>query len=256
MTGLSTVVKGTGPALLLVHGAGGSVQANYGPILGTLFQNFTVIAPDLPGSGGSPQASGELDLDELADDLVAVAVEAGHESFFISGYSLGAAVAVTIAVRHPERVRGLVLSTPFAKADAATKAKIDQWKSLLDGSREVLSRFILSSMCSKEYLAKLTPAQAEGFAELIGASVPVGTPAHVDLILRIDLTEVLPQVTQPTLVIGTSGDQLLSLGLAKQVSDLIPGSKYTDIACGHAIALESARPWARLITDYLTSVQS
>ncbi|WP_086662936.1 alpha/beta fold hydrolase [Lentzea kentuckyensis] len=254
MTGLSTVVKGTGPALLLVHGAGGSVQANYGPILGTLTQRFTVIAPDLPGSGGSPKAAGPLDLDRLADDLVDIAVQAGHESFFVSGYSMGSAVAVTIAVRHPERVRGLVLSTPFTKADAATRAKITQWKSLLDGSRAVLSRFILSVMCSKEYLAKLTPAQAEGFAELIGASVPAGTPAHVDLILRIDLTELLPRVSQPTLVIGASGDQLLSHELGKQVADLIPGSKYTDLACGHAIALESAVPWARLITDYLTSV--
>ncbi|PWK80852.1 hypothetical protein C8D88_12122 [Lentzea atacamensis] len=126
---------------------------------------------------------------------------------------------------------------------------------MLDGSREVLSRFILSVMCSKEYLARLTPAQAEGFAELIGASVPTGSPAHVDLILKIDLSDVLPRVTQPTLVIGASGDQLLSHDLGK-VSDLIPGSKYTDIACGHAIALESAMPWARLITDYLTSVQS
>lgn len=254
MTGLSTVVKGTGPALLLVHGAGGSVQANYGPILGTLTQRFTVIAPDLPGSGGSPKAAGALDLDRLADNLVDIAVQAGHESFFVSGYSMGSAVAVTIAVRHPERVRGLVLSTPFTKADAATRAKITQWKALLDGSRTVLSRFILSVMCSKEYLAKLTPAQAEGFAELIGASVPAGTPAHVDLILRIDLTELLPRVSQPTLVIGASGDQLLSHELGKQVADLIPGSKYTDLACGHAIALESAVPWARLITDYLTSV--
>ncbi|MGW6933950.1 alpha/beta fold hydrolase [Lentzea sp. NPDC054927] len=254
MTGLSTVVKGTGPALLLVHGAGGSIQANYGPIVGTLTQYFTVIAPDLPGSGGSPKAAGALDLDKLADDLVDIAVEAGHESFFVSGYSMGCAVAVTIAVRHPERVRGLVLSTPFTKIDDATKAKIDHWKSLLDGSRAVLSRFILSVMCSKEYLARLTPAQAEGFAELIGASVPTGSPAHVDLILKIDLTDVLPRVSQPTLVIGASGDQLLSHDLGKQVSDLIPGSKYTDIPCGHAIALEAAMPWARLITDYLTSV--
>jgi pimeloyl-ACP methyl ester carboxylesterase len=254
MSGLSTVVKGTGPALLLVHGAGGSVQANFGPILGTLTQYFTVIAPDLPGSGGSPKAAGSLDLEKLADDLVDIAVRAGHESFFVAGYSMGCAVAVTAAVRHPERVRGLVLSTPFTKIDAATKAKIDHWKSLLDGSREVLSRFILSVMCSKEYLARLTPAQAEGFAELIGASVPTGSPSHVDLILKIDLSGVLPQVTQPTLVIGASGDQLLSRDLGKEVSDLIPGSKYTDIPCGHAIALESAMPWARLITDYLTSV--
>jgi pimeloyl-ACP methyl ester carboxylesterase len=254
MSGLTTVVKGTGPALLLVHGAGGSIQANYGPILGTLTQYFTVIAPDLPGSGGSPKAAGPLDLEKLADDLVDAAVRAGHESFFVSGYSMGCAIAVTAAVRHPERVRALVLSAPFTKIDAATKAKIDHWKSLLDGSRAVLSRFILSVMCSKEYLARLTPAQAEGFAELIEASVPTGSSSHVDLILRIDLSGVLPQVSQPTLVIGASGDQLLSRDLCKEVSDLIPGSKYTGIACGHAIALESAMPWARLIKDYLTSV--
>ncbi|WP_394615749.1 alpha/beta fold hydrolase [Lentzea sp. JNUCC 0626] len=254
MTGLSTVVKGSGPALLLVHGAGGSVQANYGPILGTLTQHFTVVAPDLPGSGGSPKAPGALDLETLADEVVDVAVKAGHESFFVSGYSMGCAVAATAAVRHPERVRGLVLSTPFTKIDAASQAKIDKWKSLLAGPRSVLARYILSLMCSKQYLARLSPAQAEGFAELIGASVPTGSSEHIDLILRTDLSDVLPQITQPTLVIGAAGDQLLSPELGKEVSDLVPGAKYADLPCGHAIALESAQPWARLITDYLTSV--
>lgn len=254
MTSLSTFVRGAGPALLLVHGAGGSVQANYGPVLGTLTQHFTVVAPDLPGSGGSPAASGALDLDQLADDVVTTAVEAGHGSFFVAGYSMGCAVAVTAAVRHPERVRGLVLSTPFTKVDAATKARLDEWKTLLGGSRAALSKFILSVMCSREYLARLTPSQKEGLAELIAASVPAGSPAHVDLILRTDLTGVLPRVTQPTLVIGASGDQLMSPQLGKEVSDLVPGAKYADISCGHAIALESAMPWARLITEYLQSV--
>jgi pimeloyl-ACP methyl ester carboxylesterase len=254
MTGPSTVVRGTGPALLLVHGAGGSVQANYGPVLRTLTQHFTVIGRDLPGSGSTPVAAGPLVLEELADDLVDVAVRAGHESFHVSGYSMGCAIAATAAVRHPDRVRGLVLSSPFAKIDAATRARIDRWRSLLDGPRPVLARYILSVMCSEEYLARLTPAQAEGFAELIGTTVPAGSASHVELILSTDLSELLPRVTQPTLVIGASGDRLLSPALAKEVSDLVPGAKYTDIACGHAIALEAATGWARLITDYLTSV--
>jgi len=251
MTGLATLVQGAGPALLLVHGAGGSIQANYGPVLAPLARHFTVVAPDLPGSGGSPVAAGPLDLAELADALVDAVAGAGHESFFVSGYSMGCAVAVTAAVRHPERVRGLVLSAPFVEIDAATRAKIDHWESLLDGPREVLARFILSVMCSEAYLARLTPAQSAGFAELIGASVPPGSAAHVDLLTRIDLTGVLPRVTQPTLVVGASGDRLLSHDLGKQVADLVPGSRYTDIACGHAMALEAAAPWARLITEFL-----
>ncbi len=254
MSDLSTVVRGTGPALLLVHGAGGSVQANYGPLLGTLAQHFTLVAPDLPGSGRSPQAAGPLDLDRLADDVVNAAVRAGHETFFVAGYSMGCAVSATIAVRHPDRVRAMVLSAPFTKADAATRAKIAEWRSKLDGSRAVLSRFILSVMCSEGYLARLTPAQVEGFAELIEATLPAGSSSHVDLLPRIDLSELLPRITQPTLVIGATGDRLLSPHLAEEVSDLIPGSKYAELGCGHAIALESAAPWARLITDYLSSV--
>jgi pimeloyl-ACP methyl ester carboxylesterase len=254
MSGLATTVRGTGPALLLVHGAGGSVQANYGPVLRTLSEHFTVVAPDLPGSGRSPLAAGPLDLDRLADDVVAAALRAGHESFHVAGYSMGCAVSATIAVRHPDRVRAMVLSAPFTKIDAATRTRVADWRSKLDGSRAVLSRFILSVMCSEEYLARLTPAQVEGFAELVEANIPAGSPSHVDLLLRTDLSEVLPRITQPTLVIGATGDRLLPPHLAEEVSDLVPGSKYAELRCGHAIALEAAAPWARLITDYLTSV--
>ncbi|KOV79368.1 hypothetical protein ADL03_37160 [Nocardia sp. NRRL S-836] len=254
MPGLSTLVRGTGPALLLVHGAGGSVQANYGPVLGTLTRHFTVVAPDLPGSGRSPLAAGPLDLERLADDVVAAAVSAGHDSFHLAGYSMGCAVAATIAVRHPERVGAMVLSAPFTRVDAETRARIAEWRSLLDGPRGVLGRFVLSVMCSEGYLARLTPEQADGFAELVAATVPAGTTGHIDLILEIDLAGLLPRVTRPTLVIGATRDRLLSPHLAREVADLVPGSKYADLACGHAISLEAAAPWADLITGYLTSV--
>ena len=177
MTGLSSVVKGTGPALLLVHGAGGSVLANYGPVLGTLARHFTVIAPDLPGAGGSPEASGPLELDELADDLVEVAVRAGHESIFVSGYSMGCAIAVTAAARHPRRVRGLVLSAPFTKIDAGTKTRIDEWRSLLGGPSPDLSRFILSVMCSGEYLARFSESRVTHKArQVLCRLLPQGEP--------------------------------------------------------------------------------
>ncbi|HEX7304261.1 alpha/beta fold hydrolase [Lentzea sp.] len=254
MTGLSTLVQGAGPALLLVHGAGGSVQANYGPVLPALSRHFTVVAPDLPGSGRSPGGTRPLELEALADELVDVVTGAGHESFFVSGYSMGCAVAVTAAVRHPERVRGLVLSAPFVKLDAAARATSDRWAELLDGPPEELARFILAVMCSEQYLARLSPAQLEGLAELISASLPPGSPAHLELLTRIDLTGALPRITQPTLVIGASGDRLLSPDLGKEVAGLVPGSRYTDLPCGHAIAAESAGPWARLITDFLVSV--
>lgn len=50
-------VRGSGPGLVLAHGAGGAIAANYGPILDTLAATRTVVGVDLPGSGETPPAT-------------------------------------------------------------------------------------------------------------------------------------------------------------------------------------------------------
>src|SRR5689334_7977855 len=111
---LGRVVRGTGPGLLLAHGAGGGIDANYGPILDTLTAQHTVVGPDYPGTGRTPRATAPLSLDGLADELVATAVAEVVETFAIAGYSLGSPVAVRAATRHPDRVTALVLTAGFA----------------------------------------------------------------------------------------------------------------------------------------------
>jgi pimeloyl-ACP methyl ester carboxylesterase len=103
------VVRGSGPGLLLAHGGGGSIQGNYGSIIDDLATTHTVIGPDYPGAGETPRSAVPLRLDDVADALVRTAVDAGVDRFTILGYSLGTAVAVRAARRHPERVTGLVL---------------------------------------------------------------------------------------------------------------------------------------------------
>jgi pimeloyl-ACP methyl ester carboxylesterase len=111
------VVMGSGPGILLAHGGGGSIAGNYGPILDDLATTHTVVGPDYPGSGDTPRSPEPLALDDVADTLVRTAVDAGVDRFTVLGYSLGTAVAVRIAVRHPERVTGLVLTAGFTYPD-------------------------------------------------------------------------------------------------------------------------------------------
>src|SRR5688500_15310700 len=103
------------PALLLAHGAGGTVRANFSPLIPQLSRKRKVHAVDFPGSGTTPRATAPLELDDLADRLVAAAD--GEERFAIIGFSMGCAVAMRAAQRHPERVTALVLTAGFARID-------------------------------------------------------------------------------------------------------------------------------------------
>jgi pimeloyl-ACP methyl ester carboxylesterase len=79
-------------------------MGSWGTVVEALAAEHTVLLLNLPGSGGSPLPDVALQIDVIADQVVATAQKAGLESFAVAGASLGAAVAIKVAARHPERV--------------------------------------------------------------------------------------------------------------------------------------------------------
>jgi pimeloyl-ACP methyl ester carboxylesterase len=107
---------GTGDALVLVHGAGTSA-AIWRRTMPLLADDRRVVAPDLPGYGGSPAAGPGFALDEVTDRLAAGLDDAGIPApYDLVGHSMGGAIAILLAARHPERVRRLVLVAPAGLA--------------------------------------------------------------------------------------------------------------------------------------------
>ncbi len=248
---LSATVTGTGPALLLAHGAGGGIELNYRPVLRFLESRFTVIGPDLPGSGATPRSARPLEIDDLADRLVAAAVDAGHGTFALCGYSLGASLAIRASARHPDRVTALVLTAGSATLDLPSRVRVEKWRSLLDGPRDVAARYLLSVMVSERYHRALTPAMADGLTELIALGMPSGSADQLDLLLRTDVSADLAGITVPTLVLGMAEDRLVSGGSVKALAAGVAGSRYAELDGGHATALESPLMWARAIQEFL-----
>jgi pimeloyl-ACP methyl ester carboxylesterase len=99
---------GDGPVVLAAHG----ITANglsWGPVARQLDGRVRLLAPDLRGRAGSRTEPGPYGLARHADDLIGVLDERGVRSAVLAGHSMGAYVAALAAVRHPGRVRAVVM---------------------------------------------------------------------------------------------------------------------------------------------------
>ncbi|MEU8762060.1 alpha/beta fold hydrolase [Streptomyces sp. NPDC048659] len=243
--------------LLLAHGSGGGVDSHFGPVRAALAAGGRrVVGFDLPGSGAAPRATAPLDLDALADGLVAEADAAGAGRFAVAGYSLGTTVAVRAATRHPERVTALVLTAPFARADHALRQASYLWRDLAgSGQHELVARLLVPLVFSPAMLDPMSPEVVEGIVRLTAESVPDGTPDHADLVIRADIREDLARVRVPTLVVSTTGDRLVSPALHRAVAAGVPGARLAELATGHAPFAENPAVWGKLITGFLEEVE-
>ncbi|MFF1559516.1 alpha/beta fold hydrolase [Streptomyces sp. NPDC058279] len=243
-----------GPGLLLAHGGGGSVESNFGAILDDLAAAYSVVGVDYPGTGGTPRATGPLELDVLADQLVAAADAEGLERFAVLGYSLGGNVAVRLAARYPERVTALVLTATFARAGNRLGLVADLWSALAArGDSESLARFLTPLALGARTLEALGPEELEELVRATAASIPPGSGDHVELIRGADLRADLARIDVPALVIATTEDGLVPLDLQRELADSLPGAQYAELATGHLPFVERPAEWAALISGFLGS---
>jgi pimeloyl-ACP methyl ester carboxylesterase len=249
------VVRGSGPGILLAHGGGGSIAGNYGPILDDLATTHTVVGPDYPGSGDTPRSPQPLVLDDVADTLVRTAIDAGVDRFTVLGYSLGTAVAVRIAVRHPERVAGLVLTAGFAFPDNRIRLAVQIWRDLLAADdRMLLARYLTLVGTGATHLNALSRSDVEAGVAALADFVPAGSPEHVDLVAGVDTRADLPKIAVPTLVVATAEDGLATPDHSRQLAAGIPDAELVEIAAGHSIGVEARDEWLAAIRSFLARV--
>ncbi|MFD7628922.1 alpha/beta fold hydrolase [Streptomyces sp. NPDC059851] len=241
-----------GPGLLLAHGGGGSVESNFGPILDDLAAAHSVVGVDYPGTGGTPRATQPLELDELADQLVAAADAEGLDRFAVLGYSLGGNVAVRVAARYPGRVTALVLTATFARADHRLGLVTDLWAALAErGENDLLARLLVPLALSEEALEGLTSEELEAVVQQTAESFPPGGADHAALVAGVDLRADLARIDVPALVVATTEDRLVPLARQLELARALPGARVAELPTGHLPFAERPRAWADLVTGFL-----
>jgi pimeloyl-ACP methyl ester carboxylesterase len=116
-----------GTPLVLLHGGGSTIDTSFGRVLPSLAQTRQVIAFEQQGHGRTADLDRPFSFEQSADDAAALLdhLEVDEADFY--GYSNGGQIALQIAIRHPERVRKLVVASAIVKRDGLDDAV---WESL------------------------------------------------------------------------------------------------------------------------------
>lgn len=122
---LHYLVRGSGPAVLLIHGLGSSA-GDWAFQVPALEPRHRVILPDLRGSGHSACPPGPYAIEQFARDLWALADTLGVRDLDVVGFSLGGAVALEMALQRPARVPRLVL------INSLESYRADHWRKWLE----------------------------------------------------------------------------------------------------------------------------
>jgi 2-succinyl-6-hydroxy-2,4-cyclohexadiene-1-carboxylate synthase len=241
------------PHLALLHGFTGSGRS-FDHLRERLDARFHLVAPDLPGHGTSPDATGWYDaLDSLAAAL-------GPSPLFLAGYSMGARLALAYALRFPDRVRALVLesgSPGIADLDQRAGRRFEDEALAGMAEREGIDAFVdrweehptLATL--RDLPAPVTARLREGRRQnrvegLASALRHLGSGAQPSL--WKDLVRLRP----PTLVLAGERDAKFS-AIARSMARGIPGARLRLVAsAGHAPHLEAPDEYVVALLDHFT----
>ena len=122
-------IDGEGRPLLLLHGAYMTVDM-LGPLRAGLAQRYQVIAPELQGHGRTNDVDRPISYQQHADDCAALLEQLGIDEADIVGYSMGGAAALQLAIRHPPRVRKLVVISAGFRSDGQPREAIEMFPTI------------------------------------------------------------------------------------------------------------------------------
>jgi pimeloyl-ACP methyl ester carboxylesterase len=243
---ISAAEAGAGPALLALHGLGGT-KASFLPTLGALGDAFRVIAVDLPGFGDSVKpVRAAYDAPYFARAMTAVLDAAGIDRAHVAGNSMGGRVALEMALTAPDRLDRLVLLSPAMawlrpRPLAPIVRLLRPDLSMVPMPVETLVRRLLpgdgwAAAGVDEFLRSYSTPRGRHAFNAAARSIYLDEP-HGDA----GLWSRLGGMTHESLFIWGRHDRLVPIAFMKHVERTFPAARHVELDCGHVPQVELPR---------------
>jgi len=209
-------IHGTGQPLVLLHGAFSAIGTSFGTLLPELAKKRQVVGFELQAHGRTADIDRPLTLEALSDDVAAAIRQLGLGRADIFGYSMGAAVALLVTIRHPDVVRKLVfMSATYTLSGIHPK--------LMEGLGQMQPEMMHGSPWHEEYM-RIAP-RPEDFARLFAKKTAM------DQQIKDVPVESIKAIKAPTLIIIGDSD-LVRPEHAIEMFRLLGGGVFGDMPPG------------------------
>jgi (E)-2-((N-methylformamido)methylene)succinate hydrolase len=243
-------VEGAGAPVLLIHGVGARMDARDG-VVAALEGRFTTIRFDLRGHGESSKPPGPYSAALLAEDVRALLDHLGIDRCHVAGHSLGAMVALRLALDVPDRVERLaLLSAAAGRTEEERRRVLERLAIVQDGIPGEHFRRSLARWFSDEF-RRDNPELLERYAARNMENDPRAYAAAYRVLATTDLADEVARIRVPTLIVTGEGDIGSNPRMARLLHARIPGSQLEILPrLQHAILTEAPTTVARLLDSF------
>jgi len=246
--------SGRGPEIVLIHSLLTGPEA-YDQIAKALASHHTVHRVFLPGFGSStPLPQDDLSIADLADVAAKTMEELGcDEAATVFGNGLGAFVALNVGIRHGGAFGPLIVANVGATFPEDRRGAFITMSQLADdGGMPAVADVAVKRIFPESFVAK-HPTALERRRAVLERIDPGAFSAACRALARLDVSDEVRTIENPTLVIAGSIDMTTPPEMARDVARRIPGARLVTIAdCGHCPQLEQPTALVEVIQTFLT----
>jgi pimeloyl-ACP methyl ester carboxylesterase len=254
-------VQGEGEPLLLIPYLSAD-HACYAFQLPAYTEHFSCIALDLPGTGESDKPAGPYSTEAYADQVAAFLGAIGVERAHVAGVSLGAAIGMHLAARHPARVRTLSLHSAWDTSDLYLRTVVELWRTVARTLPSVADTVIqaIFPLCFTPEMYVSRPDFVDALADFVRGRPAQPLDAFLaqsEAALTHDVNPVLGEIGVPSLITVGAHDLVCSPRYAERINSRIAGSQLVVFEhLSHAGLHEDPEAFNRATLDFLMRQRS
>jgi class 3 adenylate cyclase/pimeloyl-ACP methyl ester carboxylesterase len=223
-------------------------------LLQELAKDHTLVRFDQRANGLSDWNVEDMSFEAFVRDLETVVDALGLERFPLLGVSQGCAISIAYAVQHAERVSHLVLYGGFARGPLKHGSQADKMQAM---AMITLIRHgwgqnnpAFRQMFTSSFIPGGTKEQMEWFNELQRISISPENAARIrETVSNIEVTDLLANVTIPTLVLHCRDDGMVPFDEGRRMAAMIPGARFVPLDGRNHLMLEHEPAWSRFLEE-------